>query len=623
MSTPQGTGETLCSLMEIIRLAERVSSRIQSALDRSEICRLVKDCFEGSGYSAGMLLLTPDGSKVRLAGMSSLPVASIEELIGGRLGEMECDLGSEMLRQVLLEGKTLQVSDAELIQNCFPRPIASLILNARDYDHGSCIITPLFRQDRIIGALSISPASPAEYFIPPIKNLAHNISRALEAAEAHAERVRTEQALRENEERYRSLFENSPISLWETDFSEVKRYIDRLVAAGITDIRSYLDSHPEAISYCLSLVRIVDVNRATLDLYGASSLEDLDLHKIMTYDDFKQELAVIAEGRTYFKSERKNRTLSGEQIDISLSWIVDPVNKNYSRVFFSIIDITARKCMEKELRLYSLHLKDLVEQKTRELRDAERMATIGETAAMVSHDLRNPLQVIVNTLYLTRAITESAEMRSDARQRITKLLEGLEKQVDYMNKIVSDLQDFSKPPAPRLVDASLPQLISEIIATANIPQNIRLSVTTEDGLPNLRMDPAMIKRVFINLITNAIQAMPNGGELDIRLASSGGSIIARISDSGSGISEENFLKLFKPLFTTKPKGTGLGLAACKRMIEAHNGSISAESVAGKGSSFTVRLPINPAAPVTAGPCPPQPAVPRLPAADAPGSVRRP
>jgi len=241
-----------------------------------------------------------------------------------------------------------------------------------------------------------------------------------------------------------------------------------------------------------------------------------------------------------------------------------------------VVDITERKRVEEAL------LK------------SERFAAIGETAMMVGHDLRNPLQVIVNLIYLAREAYDSLPTECKGlleAQGMTKLLGTIEKQVDYMNKIVSDLQDSARTVKPNLVETDLGQVVAETVQMTKAPENITITVRTEEELPNVVIDPELMKRVFSNLFMNAIQAMPNGGSLSIEITHSNRNVSVGIQDTGVGISEENQAKLFHPLFTTKAKGQGLGLPECKRLVEAHGGTISVQSKLGAGSKFTVTIPI--------------------------------
>jgi PAS domain S-box-containing protein len=175
-------------------------------------------------------------------------------------------------------------------------------------------------------------------------------------------RKQAEEELRASRERYQSLFENVPISLWEEDFSAVKTYVDDLRRNGILDLRNYFDNNPEAVQICVEMVKIIDVNQATLKLYRAASKQDLmgGLNQIFreeTYDVFREQLVALAEGRTRFESERLTRTLSGDDLYVYLTLSVAPGHEdNWSRVLLSLSNITKRKQAEEELRLSEARL---------------------------------------------------------------------------------------------------------------------------------------------------------------------------------------------------------------------------------------------------------------------------
>ncbi|MBN1244189.1 PAS domain S-box protein [Candidatus Bathyarchaeota archaeon] len=245
---------------------------------------------------------------------------------------------------------------------------------------------------------------------------------------------------------------------------------------------------------------------------------------------------------------------------------------------------------EKRLKEYAEHLEDLVDEEANKLKDAERLAAIGETAGMVGHDIRNPLQTITSSVYLAKEEVKSLP-ESVKKEDLTESLAAIEDQVAYINKIVSDLQDFVKPLNPKIEDADLHKLVKDAFLSIAIPENVKVLISIEDDLPRLVVDRYLIKRVLINLITNAIQAMPDGGTVTIKATHENGMALISVEDTGLGIPEENRNKIFKPLFTTKSKGQGFGLSVCKRLVEAHNGgSIAFESEAGKGSKFTVKVP---------------------------------
>jgi signal transduction histidine kinase len=209
---------------------------------------------------------------------------------------------------------------------------------------------------------------------------------------------------------------------------------------------------------------------------------------------------------------------------------------------------------------------------------------------MVGHDLRNPLQAMTNTLYLVKrlAASEKVEDRKEAAGLLGKLSDAIQ----YMDKIVSDLQDYARPVGADRVETSLPDLIRATVSGVKIPGNVDVTVNVEDGLSNVKLDPLLFRRVLTNLILNAVQAMPKGGKLTITGSRGDESFTLAVQDTGVGIAPENLEKVFKSFFTTKAQGQGLGLAVCKRLTEVQGGTITLTSQVGEGSTFTLKIPTN-------------------------------
>ena len=161
----------------------------------------------------------------------------------------------------------------------------------------------------------------------------------------------------------------------------------------------------------------------------------------------------------------------------------------------------------------------------------------------------------------------------------------------YMNKIVTDLQDLSKPLLPYMEETNLQNLIRSVLPMMNIPETVKVDLVLNEQLPIFRLNAAYIKRMITNLISNAIQAMPKGGKLTIRTCQENSSTTLMVENIVVGISLETRSKLFQPLFTTKSKGQGFGIAVCKRLVEALNGTITFESEVDKGTKFIVKLPM--------------------------------
>jgi signal transduction histidine kinase len=213
------------------------------------------------------------------------------------------------------------------------------------------------------------------------------------------------------------------------------------------------------------------------------------------------------------------------------------------------------------------------------------MAVIGETAAMVGHDLRNPMQGISGAAYILRQKFGSA-----ADPVTTEMLGVIESGLCYANNIVNELLDYSREIHLELTEATAKMVTEAALLQVKIPENVTVRNLTEDK-PRLLLDTAKTQRVFVNLIANAVDAMPKGGELAMTSAEAKEMLEVKFSDTGEGIPDDVLRNLWKPLTTTKSKGMGLGLAICKRIVEAHGGSIDVESTIGKGSTFTIRLPI--------------------------------
>jgi signal transduction histidine kinase len=199
------------------------------------------------------------------------------------------------------------------------------------------------------------------------------------------------------------------------------------------------------------------------------------------------------------------------------------------------------------------------------------------------------LQAITSDVYLAKtelAYTPQSEEKNNAVESLTEI----EKNIDYINKIVSDLQDYARPLTPIAKKTEIENLCQEVILKIDIPENIKAFCEVDEAAKEVLADPDLLKRVINNLVLNAIQAMPNGGKLNLKAYRKEGDIYIEVQDTGVGISDEVKNKLFTPMFTTKSKGQGFGLSVVKRVTESMNGSVTFESEKGKGTTFTVFLP---------------------------------
>jgi len=228
---------------------------------------------------------------------------------------------------------------------------------------------------------------------------------------------------------------------------------------------------------------------------------------------------------------------------------------------------------------------DRIQQMTNELNKAQRFAAVGELAVMIAHDLRNPLQgITIAADYLKLEKTTDPEKRA-------KMIDLIKTDVEYCEKIASDLLGYSKEIHVDPQQTEVARLLSTALSHVQIPRNVQVTLLTQQET-TVSVDVEKMIRVFNNLIKNAFEAMPDGGSLTIKSEVANNALRFSFADTGVGIARENLDKLFNPLFTTKAKGMGFGLAICKRIVEAHNGRILADSVLGVGTTFTIELPVS-------------------------------
>lgn len=273
-------------------------------------------------------------------------------------------------------------------------------------------------------------------------------------------------------------------------------------------------------------------------------------------------------------------------------WTLHPVKdeKGYVKgLVFSLLETTERKKAELKLEEYATQMEKLAEERAKELTRAERLAAIGQTAGMVGHDIRNPLQAIAGEVFLCKEEMENVS-DEETKKNMRESLLSIEQNLYYIDKIVADLQDYTKPLKPNLETINIEHTIEEALLIVTIPNNLQVNIKIQENFPNLTGDQAMLKRALTNLIQNAVQAMPSGGQLRITAEHTHNIACISIQDTGEGIPPEIKGKLFTPLFTTKSKGQGFGLAVVKRLIEAQDGTITYKTTKGKGTTFTIQLP---------------------------------
>lgn len=311
-------------------------------------------------------------------------------------------------------------------------------------------------------------------------------------------------------------------------------------------------------------ILVSSFNKMAVDL--KEMRDKLEAYNVELEQKIKERTVELENSKVLLEDKVKQRTME-------LKGKYDELVRSQTAMLYMVEDLNER---EKELR-------DAQDKLVR----SEKLAVIGKLASSVAHEIRNPLGVMKNVLYYFNMLNLGKD-----NPDIKENLDILSQEIENSDKIISDLLEFSrvKKPTLRLEDVNV--IVNEAVRRINVPANVKVVTELSSDLPNVEIDALQIQQVFYNIASNAIQAMDKGGVLNIKTRRSEDHFIeALFSDTGSGISEENLTKIFDPLFSTKTNGTGLGLSVVASIVEGHNGKIEIQSELGKGSLFTVKLPI--------------------------------
>ncbi len=376
-------------------------------------------------------------------------------------------------------------------------------------------------------------------------------------------RKKAEEAIRESELRLRFHAENTPLVVveWDSNFV-VTRW-----AGEAEKMFGWNDSET--------------IGNPIMDLH---MIYEPDIHIV------EETMKRLTTGESRIVSSNRNLTKDGRMI--YCTWynsVLRDDNGKIVSVFSFVEDNTAKVKAEEAIKEINRNLELLVEERTKQLKDSERLAAIGATAGMVGHDIRNPLQAITSDVYLLKQELQGMPDREE-KSSAEESLVGIEKNVDYINKIVADLQDFARPLNPRIEEVNLKLVIKELLAKNGLPENVKVTVGVEAAVEKIMTDSIFISRIIVNLVNNGVQAMPKGGKLTIHAFKNENDVLISVEDTGVGIPEKVKDKLFAPMFTTKSRGQGFGLAVIKRLTEALGGKVTFESQENKGTTFIVRLP---------------------------------
>jgi signal transduction histidine kinase len=424
----------------------------------------------------------------------------------------------------------------------------------------------------VVGYLSSHPATDDGPFAAEERSLLAEIALRIGR---FVERARTQEALRHNEARYRGLFEHAPIAIFEQDFSVVKQRIDQLRREGVRDFRAFFDTHPAVVTECIQQVRFLAWSRASLTMYGARDEDELQvglecLVPVGARRLFVDELVWIAQGRTAFEWEGINCKLDGEPFNIRLHWAAEPgYEESLARVLVTIEDITEVKRLQQAM-----------------IR-SERLAAMGRITAVLAHEVQNPLQAIHTNLELL----SSALLEPDEHEECLAICLSEVERLREMTRNVLSLSSV-QPQALRTVSIKdvwrkAQHLLGEQMRSAGVD----VVVDLPEYLPSVHGSVEQLGQVLINLALNAIDSMPNGGQMRIAGQAREGCLEITFANDGPPIPPEHLARLFDPFFTTKPSGAGLGLFVSHGIVQQHGGDLSVANLPeDQGVCFTMSLP---------------------------------
>ncbi len=384
------------------------------------------------------------------------------------------------------------------------------------------------------------------------------------------------------EGRLSSFFERSPVAHWVEDFSSLSEWLDRLRSAGVTDLRTHLDEHPEAVAFGADLIRIVEVNQAALDLIGADSLTDLSGHGLRSVVSdrsiaaFKEQMLAAWDGKTSFRTYGAGETLDGEPIEYILTWVVaERSANNLSRVIVSIEDMTQLNAAHRRLE-HLTHLKDRFIQS-------------------IAHELRTPLTGVVGFANLLQS-----ELATDHSPGVREYVDFLASAAEEGGGILENLLLAAELDDP---GGGLPRTLSlgrtgvDLVTEthrviSDLPPSERHRVAVEASPASVFADQARVRQIIRNLLSNAIR---HGGEsIKLQTRNSGTSGRVIISDNGDGISVSQVEQAFSRYETRDrdpglPEPLGLGLSVSRALARQMGGDITYKRAASL-SIFTLELP---------------------------------
>jgi PAS domain S-box-containing protein len=410
-------------------------------------------------------------------------------------------------------------------------------------------------------------------------------------------------------QKYKSLFNNSPVPLWEEEFSELFQYLTELKSEGVTDFDKYFSDHPEALALCSEKVKVTDVNKATLKLHAANSKEELlgNLDKIFTlrsYEVFKNEIVALANGKKEFEAEGEIKTLKGDAKKISLTLSVDYSIHERAKAILATIDITDRKKAEekilksnKEYEILTEEYKNQNEELIKAIETAERSDRLkSEFLQNLSHEIRTPMNAIIG-------FTEFLELKTFTPAKRKQYINIIKNSGFQLLRIIDDILEISALETKHVQliesDFNLNNLLTELFTIFQPQakkQNLSLYLHKDLNDDNclIRSDELKLKKVLMNLLENSLK-YTNSGFIELGYHVNENQLELYVEDTGIGIDSARHAHIFERFSQAegevgkKQGGLGLGLSIVKENVKLLKGEIKLVSKINEGSKFIIQL----------------------------------
>lgn len=352
----------------------------------------------------------------------------------------------------------------------------------------------------------------------------------------------------------------------------------------LQQLESIINDSGDVIFSLDNEMRFRSWNRAAERVFGWSAAEMLGKHlSVLVPPELLQageleriDREIAPHGNCHFETLRLSKDGRQVPVEATVSVLHDPQGKPIGRSAI-LRDTTERKHLEEE-----------------KLR-AERLAVIGTMSAKLAHEIRNPLSSITLNIELVRDEVETLTKASpDAGKESRSLLQSLDSEVRRIQRVTEDYLKFARLPKPMRDPVQLNDVLDQGLAFLDSlfsATGITVRTELDPGLPALPADEAQLWQAILNLVRNAIEAMPKGGTLTVRTEKRDDQIVMTITDSGKGMTEPERAQVFTPFFSTKAGGTGLGLPLTQQIVNEHGGQIHCESMPGQGTTFVIELPL--------------------------------